>query len=148
MPHARLDLTSTNSYSMNEWVSGFVFDRKSGHCRAIKNASVRRESWIMCEREDAPFVAVSPRPSGLAEIQDVCSVTARVPGSAFQARLARQRCGHPRCFVEGLIVLKVENHSGLVGERGCLGKIVGFGEGRETAGSFVLVLQEPENRLG
>jgi len=101
----------------------------------------------MCEREDTPFVAVSPHPSALVEIQDVCSVTARVLGSAFRESPVGQCYDHPRCFVEGLVVLKVENHSGLVGATGCLGPVVGFGAGREAVGSSVFVLQEQENRL-
>lgn len=74
-------------------------------------------------------------------------MTAKVLGSTFQAYPVGQRCDHPRYFVEVSAVLMAENHSDLVDEPGYLAPIVGFGEGRETAGSFVLVLQGPGNRL-
>lgn len=130
-----------------------MFDRKSGYCKATEKEEkqrVRRENSILCERENTPFVAVSPDLSALVESRDVCSVTAKVLGSTFQVYPVGQRCDHPIYFVElsAVLMAMVENHSNLVGEPGYLAPIVGFGESREAAGSLVLVPLGPGNRLG
>ena len=74
-------------------------------------------------------------------------MTAKVRGSTFQAYPVGQRCDHLRYFVEVSAVLMAENHSDLVDEPSYLAPIVGFEEGRGTAGSLVLVLQGLGNRL-